>query len=83
LMSDISTIMSRRLSDLAEGNWATIVGVTTEDPTNAERLADLGFRVGQQVKIIARGGVGGPLAVRVQGSTFALRLTEAAEILVA
>ncbi len=43
------------------------------------RLAEIGFVPGELVEIVARaGGRGGPIAVRVGGSTFALRAHEAA-----
>lgn len=43
------------------------------------RLAEIGFLPGETVEIVARaGGRGGPIAVRVGGSTFALRAHEAA-----
>lgn len=43
------------------------------------RLAEIGFLPGEAVEIVARaGGRGGPIAVRVGGSTFALRAHEAA-----
>ena len=43
------------------------------------RLAEIGFLPGEVVEIVARaGGRGGPIAVRVGGSTFALRAHEAA-----
>lgn len=43
------------------------------------RLIEIGFLPGETVRIVARaGGRGGPVAVRVGGSTFALRAHEAA-----
>ena len=56
------------------------------DPARAEAsqgLADLGFLPGHEVFVLARAAFGGPLAVRVGGSTFALRREEAACIPVA
>jgi Fe2+ transport system protein FeoA len=46
------------------------------------RWADLGFVAGERVVVLARAARGGPLAVRVGSSTFALRLWEAELILV-
>jgi ferrous iron transport protein A len=43
------------------------------------RLVEIGFLPGERVRIVARGFPGGdPLAVRVGGTTFALRRHEAA-----
>ena len=43
------------------------------------RLAEIGFLAGEPLEVVARsGGRGGPIAVRVGGSTFALRAHEAA-----
>lgn len=48
-------------------------------PEWAERLAEIGFLPGERVMVTARARPGGdPLAVRVGGSTFALRRAEAA-----
>ncbi|OPF62153.1 hypothetical protein BC358_16120 [Hydrogenophaga sp. H7] len=55
---------------------------TVHDPEvrrTLHRLAEIGFLPGEVVEIVARaGGRGGPIAVRVGGSTFALRAHEAA-----
>lgn len=55
---------------------------TVHDPEvrrTLHRLAEIGFLPGESVEIVARaGGRGGPIAVRVGGSTFALRAHEAA-----
>lgn len=55
---------------------------TVHDPKvcrTLHRLAEIGFLPGESVEIVARaGGRGGPIAVRVGGSTFALRAHEAA-----
>ena len=50
----------------------------SQTPDWALRLAEIGFIPGERVMITARGLPGGdPLAVRVGGSTFALRRAEA------
>jgi len=74
--------MSRRLSDLAPADWATLVGISSPDPAQKRRLEDLGFITGSRVVIIARAGLGGPIAVKTPGGVFALRLAEARDILV-
>jgi ferrous iron transport protein A len=40
-------------------------------------LRELGFLDGEEVKVLAAGLSGGPLAVRVGETTFALRMREA------
>ncbi len=71
---------SRTLLQAALGRSATIHRI--QAPAHARdwalRLAELGFIPGERVMITARGLPGGdPLAVRVGGSTFALRRAEA------
>jgi len=46
------------------------------------RLRELGFLDGERVTVLASGFAGGPLAVRVGGTTFALRSAEAESVLV-
>ena len=45
-----------------------------------ERLRELGFLDGEEVQVLAAGAAGGPLAVRVGESTFALRIAEAERV---
>ncbi len=42
-----------------------------------ERLGELGFLVGERVRVLARAPFGDPIAVRVGSGTFALRRAEA------
>jgi ferrous iron transport protein A len=46
------------------------------------RLRELGFLDGEEVQVLTRGIGSGPIAVRVGGTTFALRAAEAECILV-
>ena len=78
------------LSDLRAGESATViglgnVGVDDADPVAHEtltaRLRDIGFLPGARCEVLARNWLfGGPLAVRIGGSTFALRRVEAAAV---
>ena len=55
----------------------------TGGPTVGQRLIELGFVHGVEVEVIeTMWPIGDPLAVRVRGSTFALRRREASAILV-
>lgn len=68
------------LSDAVTGVAMTIVDVCDESgmPEWPSRLRELGFVEGEQVRVLRRGQPGDePLAVRVGGSTFALRRAEA------
>jgi len=56
------------------------VGADGEDV--AARLGEIGFVAGERVRVLARAPLGDPIAVRVGSSTFALRLAEAACVLV-
>jgi Fe2+ transport system protein FeoA len=76
------------LADLPIGAWARVVGVQPQQPTAearelALRLLEIGFMAGERVRVIARGHPGRePIAVRVGGTTFALRRFEAEQVLV-
>jgi len=48
----------------------------------ARRLAEIGFLPGETVRVLRRAAGGEPIAVRIGGSTFALRKHEAQCILV-
>lgn len=50
-----------------------------EQARTLHRLAEIGFLPGERVRVVSRGWLrGGPIAVRVGQSTFALRSHEAA-----
>ena len=75
------------LNELPMDQWANVLDVTI--PTNSVdrelvvRLVELGFVPNERVRIVARGEPGHePLAVRLGGTTFALRRHEASFILV-
>jgi ferrous iron transport protein A len=76
------------LADLAIGATAQVVGVRPVDATPegcelALRLLEIGFMAGERVRVIAHGHPGRePIAVRVGGTTFALRRFEAEQVLV-
>ncbi|MDP9014635.1 MAG: ferrous iron transport protein A [Pseudomonadota bacterium] len=75
-----------RLADLATGAEARVVGVSASTGATLDlgrRLAELGFLPGEKLRIVARGFMGRePIAVRIGTGTFALRLFEAACVLV-
>lgn len=49
----------------------------------AQRLRDLGFVAGEEVKLVARGPVGAePLLIQIGSTRFALRRAEAARVAV-
>jgi ferrous iron transport protein A len=71
------------LNELALGQTASVVSVEDAypDDTIAQRLRDLGFVSGEQVKIRALGPLGAePILVNIASSQFALRRNEAARI---
>lgn len=76
-----------RLDELTMDRWALVVDVVV--PSNGVdrdlvlRLVELGFVPNERVRVVASGRPGGePLAVRLGGTTFALRRHEASFILV-
>jgi len=77
------------LADMPLGAVARVVGVraagaTAEARELALRLLEIGFVEGEPVRVIAHGHPGRePIAVRIGGTTFALRRFEAEQVLVA
>jgi ferrous iron transport protein A len=80
---------SLSLADLPPGVRSRVVGVrppgaSLEAREFALRLLEIGFMEGEPVRVIAQGHPGRePIAVRVGGTTFALRRFEAEQVLVA
>jgi ferrous iron transport protein A len=76
------------LAELPDGAEATVSGLTQVAGLEGDqasvlvtRLRDLGFIAGARCKVVARMWPGGdPIAVRVGGSTFALRRAEACAV---
>ncbi len=71
------------LCDLSEGDVALIERIDANGPDCevTRRLRELGFVPGARCEVVARMWLGGdPIAVRVGGSTFALRRREASHI---
>lgn len=76
---------AQALADADVGKMFEIIDITapTETPDWALRLQEIGFIVGERVRILRRSMPGGdPLAIRISDSTFALRRAEAACVLV-
>ena len=77
------------LAEVPLGAPARVVGLrpaaaSTEARELALRLLEIGFVEGEPVRVIAQGHPGRePIAVRVGGTTFALRRFEAEQVLVA
>ena len=68
------------LVKLPRGRAAAVTDVQAASPALAElpaRLRELGFLDGEEVEVLATSLSGGPLAIRVGGTTFALRVREA------
>jgi ferrous iron transport protein A len=80
----------RALAELRRGEIAIVIGLLenaaidagrTTSESLVARLRDLGFVAGARCEVIARMWPGGdPIAVRIGGSTFALRRAEAAAV---
>jgi ferrous iron transport protein A len=67
------------LVDLPNGVSAIVAGVDVHraGASVGRRLAEIGFLPGEPIHVIARVPGGGPIAVRIGSSTFALRRHEA------
>ena len=77
-MGVVAAVMG--LVKLPRGRAAAVADVQAASPALADlpaRLRELGFLDGEEVVVLASGLSGGPLAVRVGETTFALRLREA------
>lgn len=77
-MGVVAAVMG--LVKLPRGCAAAVADVKAVSPLPADlpaRLRELGFLDGEEVRVLATGLSGGPLAVRVGETTFALRLREA------
>jgi ferrous iron transport protein A len=82
-MGVVAAVMA--LVRLPRGRSASVADVRGSSALAAElpaRLRELGFLDGEEVTVLATGLGGGPLAVRIGESTFALRAREAECVLV-
>ena len=74
------------LMDLPIGARARVRGLRRPEPNAADlvhRLLEIGFVEGEPVRVVAHGHPGRePIAVRIGGTTFALRRFEAEHVLV-
>jgi ferrous iron transport protein A len=80
--AEIAAVFGRdlqTLGDLSVGESGTIAAVDTQVAGMglARRLAEIGFLPGEAIRVLARVPGGGPIAVRIGSSTFALRPHEA------
>ncbi len=71
------------LDTLAAGQGGTVIHLAPAalqggDGDVSRRLMELGFVPGERIRMLRRGLQGGPLAIKVGQSTFALRRFEAA-----
>jgi len=73
------------LSQLRKGQVAQVLGIQSQGPLDsiAQRLLDLGFVVGEQVRCVTMAPFGGdPMLVQIGFTRFALRKAEAARVLI-
>ncbi|WP_426189898.1 FeoA family protein [Massilia sp. DWR3-1-1] len=76
LVSQLTT-----LDTLPAGQGGTVIHLAPSAQGGADvarRLMELGFVPGERIRMLRRGVQGGPLAIKVGESTFALRRFEAA-----
>lgn len=83
--AEIATELAREpqtLVDLLPGTPAVVASVDAQrvGSSVARRLAEIGFLPGEIIRVLARVPGGGPIAVRIGSSTFALRRHEAAGV---
>lgn len=73
---------SRTLDQLAQGARARVVGFLSIDAGIADRLIEMGFDEGAEVETLHLAPLGDPIAVRVDGTSVALRKDLASRILI-
>lgn len=81
--SYLESVATVRLSDLPKGASAVVEHVEDVHANDliAQRLRDLGFVEGEQVRLVARGPIGAdPLLIQIGSTRFALRRSEAARV---
>lgn len=79
-MIETIVLAQSSLATIPVGRWFRVTSVVAPDwaPEWKQRLGEIGFIVGEPVRVLTRGMPGGdPVAVRVGHSTFALRKAEA------
>lgn len=69
--------MTRNLSQMGKGQEVSIRSVGGHS-TLRQRLQELGFTPGVNVRLVAKAAFGGAMAFQVRGSTIALRRADAA-----
>ncbi|MEO8675068.1 MAG: FeoA family protein [Casimicrobiaceae bacterium] len=69
------------LLELATGADGTVVAVHA-DSALRQRLAAMGFRIGQRIRMIRKGVLAGPLHVRLGTTDVILRRSQARQIVV-
>ena len=74
---------ARTLASLQKGQSARVTALGQDDARTAARMLELGFAPGEELRVVATAPGGFPIAVRVGGSTFALREPEAQLVQVA
>ena len=72
--------MKRTLADLAPNETGQILAITGVDGLS-QRLAEMGFTLGQTVRVVRFAPLGDPMQVRIRGFNLALRRTEAQRIM--
>lgn len=69
------------LSEFSPGDMVVVQAITGEGPVS-KRLMELGLVEGTTVRLIKRAPFGEPIEVKFRGSHLALRLDEAANVVV-
>ena len=70
--------MSTKLSDIKNGNRATVTSI--EDSSIRLKLMEMGLLPGREVTVLFRAPLGDPMAIDVDGYILSLRLDEASMI---
>ena len=74
--------MGEPLAQVPEGTHAKVESVTEELPEILRYLADIGMRPGVEISVVNKAPFGGPVTVRVNGSTQAISLELASMVTV-
>jgi Fe2+ transport system protein FeoA len=76
----IICFVKKTLADLAPNEAGRICAIAGVDGLS-QRLAEMGFTLGQTVRVVRFAPLGDPMQVRIRGFNLALRRTEAQRIM--
>lgn len=71
---------TRKLAELTPGSRAVVRRVSCDEPELLHRLMELGFVPGTTITLVRRAPMGDPIELRLRGTHFSIRNSEADRI---